>query len=172
MSQQRPAVLAAPPKTWVAFRRLCTRHHGLTLVEVMLVISILGILGFIAMASFSSAREKADIVAAIADIKGLEQSIERFYALNRRLPVTLGEIPGADKLLDPWGNSYQYLNISIVKGKGKLRKDHNLVPINSDYDLYSMGKDGKSISPLNAEPSRDDIVRANNGAFIGLAADY
>lgn len=56
--------------------------------------------------------------------------------------------------------------------KAQPRKDHNLHPINSDYDLYSMGKDGKSVSPLTGGPSRDDIVRANNGRFVGKAADY
>jgi general secretion pathway protein G len=35
-----------------------------------------------------------------------------------------------------------------------------------------MGKDGASVSPLTARASRDDIVRANNGAFVGLASDY
>jgi len=64
------------------------------------------------------------------------------------------------------------LNITTTNGKGKVRKDHNLVPLNSDYDLYSMGKDGKSVSPLTAKASRDDIVRANNGAFVGLASEY
>jgi general secretion pathway protein G len=44
--------------------------------------------------------------------------------------------------------------------------------LNSDYDLYSMGEDGESVPPLTAKQSRDDIIRANNGGFIGLAADY
>jgi general secretion pathway protein G len=35
-----------------------------------------------------------------------------------------------------------------------------------------MGKDGASVSPLTAKASRDDIVRANNGGFIGLAEDF
>ena len=52
------------------------------------------------------------------------------------------------------------------------RKDRFLVPINSDYDLYSMGKDRESIAPLTAKKSHDDIVRANDGAFVGLASDF
>lgn len=55
---------------------------------------------------------------------------------------------------------------------GQARKDRNLVPINSDFDLYSMGRDGQSAPPLTAKVSRDDIVRANNGGFVGLASDY
>ena len=31
--------------------------------------------------------------------------------------------------------------------QGKFRKDKNIVPINSDYDLYSMGPDGASGGP-------------------------
>ena len=73
---------------------------------------------------------------------------------------------------DPWGNDYQYLNIAKEKGKGKLRKDKNLVPINSDFDLYSMGPDGSSVAPLTARASRDDIVRANDGGFVGLAGNF
>ncbi len=33
-------------------------------------------------------------------------------------------------------------------------------------------RDGQSSSPLNAAASRDDIVRANNGAYVGAAEDY
>jgi general secretion pathway protein G len=55
---------------------------------------------------------------------------------------------------------------------GQLRKDRNLVPINTDFDLFSRGKDGQTNFPLTAQRSRDDIVRANNGGYIGLASDY
>ena len=71
---------------------------------------------------------------------------------------------------DPWGHAYQYLNHATAKGKGAFRKDKRIVPINTDYDLYSMGKDGQSVAPLTAKASRDDIVRANDGRFVGLAS--
>jgi general secretion pathway protein G len=35
-----------------------------------------------------------------------------------------------------------------------------------------MGRDGESLPPLTAAKSRDDIVRAANGAFIGLASKF
>ena len=47
-----------------------------------------------------------------------------------------------------------------------------MVPVNSDYDLYSMGKDKKSAAPFTAKASRDDVVRANNGGYVGLAINY
>ena len=59
-----------------------------------------------------------------------------------------------------------------AKGWRNFRKDKNLHQLNTDFDLYSSGKDRDSKRPLNAKASRDDIMRANNGAFIGLAEDY
>lgn len=56
--------------------------------------------------------------------------------------------------------------------RGRPRKDRFLHPINSDYDLYSMGKDGESVEPLTARKSHDDIIRANDGSFVGLAAEF
>ena len=52
------------------------------------------------------------------------------------------------------------------------RKDRFLHPINSDYDLYSMGKDGESVEPLTAKKSHDDVIRANDGSFVGLAVEF
>ena len=47
----------------------------------------------------------------------------------------------------------------------------NLVPLSSDHDLYSMGKDGKSQCPPPAAAGWGDIVRASDGRFLGLASD-
>jgi general secretion pathway protein G len=57
-------------------------------------------------------------------------------------------------------------------GIGGARKDRFLVPINSDFDLYSMGKDGNTFLPLTAPQSHDDIIRANDGGFYGMAAYF
>jgi general secretion pathway protein G len=54
----------------------------------------------------------------------------------------------------------------------QCRKDKFLHPINTDYDLYSMGVDGKSAKPITAQPSQDDIIRINDGAYIGLVSKY
>ncbi len=100
-------------------------------------------------------------------------TIDDFFKKNGRFPDSLEEV--FDEVpIDPWGNPYQYTNIQNAKGKGKgkFRKDKNLVPINSDYDFYSMGPDGKTASPLTAAISQDDIVRGRNGLFVGVAADY
>jgi general secretion pathway protein G len=53
-----------------------------------------------------------------------------------------------------------------------MRKDKSLVPINTQFDLYSVGPDGQSRPPLTAAVSRDDVIMANDGAYIGPAASY
>lgn len=52
------------------------------------------------------------------------------------------------------------------------RKDRFLVPINSDFDLYSMGPDGRTKATLSAPVSRDDVIRAEDGAYYGLAEKF
>ncbi len=56
--------------------------------------------------------------------------------------------------------------------RGDARKDRHLNPINSDYDLYSMGKNRDSKKPLQNPKSHDDVIRANDGSFVGLATDF
>jgi len=150
-------------------------QHAFTLVELLVAVAIIGVISSVAVPSYREYVERADIAQAIADIYSVDVAMATFETANvGRLPNSLADI-GMDGLLDPWGNPYQYLNLSdpTIKGvKGKARKDKNLVPINSDYDLYSAGKDGKSVSPLTAKASRDDIVRAGNGRFVGKASDF
>ncbi len=65
-----------------------------------------------------------------------------------------------------------YLRFFGINGTASFRKNQNMVPINSDYDLYSKGKDGRSQKPIVSNVSQDDIIRARNGRFVGLASDF
>ncbi len=53
----------------------------------------------------------------------------------------------------------------------KARKNNGVL-LNTDYDLYSKGKDGDSEAALAVTVSQDDVLRANNGGFIGVVADF
>ncbi len=147
------------------------RHRGFSLLELMLATGALATLVALGASGFSSYYDRAKDSAAEGDITRIEAAIELYRTANNQLPNSLADI-NMDTVTDPWGRPYQYLNFTGLKGKGPMRKDRNLVPINSDYDLYSVGKDGASVPPLTAPVSQDDIVRANNGGFIGLASDY
>ena len=52
------------------------------------------------------------------------------------------------------------------------RRDQYLFPLNTDYDLFSLGPNGQTASALNNPLSTDDVIRANNGGFFGVASDY
>lgn len=146
------------------------RARGFTLVEMLVVVVIIGILASIAIGSLRGALYRARVTRAIADIHTLEIDIEQYNATRGSLPPNLTAIDRAG-LTDPWGAPYQYLPLTKTT-VGSARKDRFLVPLNSDFDLYSKGRDGQSQPPLTASVSRDDIVRANDGGFIGLATDY
>jgi general secretion pathway protein G len=129
---------------------------------------IVGILAALAIPNYARVRERAFVARAIGDMRALSQDITEYQLTRGSLPATLAAAGLTAK--DPWGRPYQY--IPLGKGKGGFRKDRFLVPVNSDYDLYSMGADGASVGPLTAAVSRDDIVRANDGGFIGVASDF
>jgi general secretion pathway protein G len=116
-------------------------------------------------------RDRLDVSRATEELVAISAAISTFNVENDRFPVDLAEI-GKGSVLDPWGAPYQYVNHANVSGQGQFRKDKNIVPINSDYDLWSKGKDGASVAPLTAASSRDDIIRANDGRFFGLASRY
>jgi general secretion pathway protein G len=137
---------------------------------MMMVAVIVGILAALAIPNLTRVREKAMVARAIGDIDALQQDITEYDLDNRTLPASLADIGRAD-LLDPWGRPYVYLPIT-GKGKGGFRKDRFLVPLNTDYDLYSVGADGATSAPITASVSRDDIIRANDGGFVGLASDF
>ncbi len=160
-------------------RKTCRR--GFTLVELLLVVAIMMTLVAIAIPSLTGLLDAVRIARAVGDVRALHAEIAMHVLFNGSLPDTLAELGRAD-LLDPWRNPYVYLDFGTAKeddkwggtkeGTAEPRKDRFLVPLNSDYDLYSKGKDGESDIDLRAQKSWDDIVRANDGAYIGLASQY
>jgi len=152
-------------------RRKHKNPTGFTLVEILVSLAILGILAGVAYPLYTGYIDQARTEIAIADISGISLALKSYYAENGKYPDILDEVRYGT-YPDPWEHPYQYLNIQTAKGKGQMRKDRFLVPINSDYDLYSMGKDGQSVAPLTATVSRDDIIRANDGEYVGPAYAY
>lgn len=180
------AVLCCAPPFWglrilltnpVVLRDSPSSRLGFTLLELIFVTTLIGVLVSINAPRMQTVLDRARMAKAIGDLNSLSWNITEFELTEGYFPSSLAEL-GMAGFRDPWGNPYQYLRIKEPggakgsKGKGKMRKDRFLVPINSDFDLYSMGPDGKSVSPLTAAASQDDIIRANDGGYIGPADLY
>ena len=145
-------------------------ERGFTLIEIFIAVAVVAILVAIALPAYKQYVARAKSAVAKADIARINIAVERAYTDSGNYPQTLADIH-LDTKLDPWGRPYVYYNIA-ANGKGHARKDHALNPLNRDFDLYSVGPDGKSKSQITQKDSLDDIIRANNGAFIGIAADF
>jgi len=138
---------------------------------MLIVVGLIGTLAAIGLPMYLRALDRARVTRAMGDIKNIALTLTTARIQLGQYPDALAEVD-CGQIRDPWGRLYVYLKLEGKKGNGGARKDKNLVPLNSDFDLYSVGPDGRSTSALTAKASRDDVVRANNGAYIGLAADY
>jgi general secretion pathway protein G len=121
-----------------------------TLVEMLLVVTIIGILAALVIPKIVGRSEQARMTAAHADINGgIKSALDAFEVDSGSYPKNLQELiqapgnaknwhgPYLDRIpLDPWGNNYLY----YYPGKRNQR----------GYDLLSVGPDGK-------EGSDDDL---------------
>jgi len=160
-----------------AYSKRITRNRwnrGFTLIEVCIVIAIIGTLSAIAIPNYLGYKNKAKIMVAVTDIRMIEKQIALFVFNNEgQLPNNLSDLTTIGTINDPWGNPYQYTRIDggSVKGKAKLRRNMSDNPVDTDYDLYSMGRDGLSKPEFKYKDSRDDIVRAYEGQYVGLVSE-
>jgi len=141
------------------------------MVEMLVVMGILLTITAIAVPRFMAAREAARVSKAIADIYTFEKEIVIYQVTNDSLPHSLVDI-GRGSFPDPWARPYQYLNLADDPLLSKARLDRFLHPINSDYDLHSLGAAWLSLPATTASVSADDVIRANDGAYVGLASQY
>jgi general secretion pathway protein G len=127
-----------------------SRSRGFTLIEIMVVITILGILAALIVPRVVGRTDDARIAAAKQDIASLMQALKLYRLDNGRYPTTeqglraLIEKPTTEPIpnnwkqggylersslpKDPWGKEYQYLNPGL---RGEI-------------DVFSFGRDGQS----------------------------
>ncbi|MDD2597849.1 MAG: type II secretion system protein GspG [Kiritimatiellae bacterium] len=94
-------------------------RSGFTLVELLMVVTILGILAAIVVKNFMGHGEEARITATRASIAAIDESVQIFAMRhNGKLPDTLEELTvGTDEkpsllkegtLTDSWGGAFGY----------------------------------------------------------------
>ena len=117
-------------------------HRAFTLVEMLLVVTIIGILAALVIPKIVGRSEQARATAAHADLSSIKTALDAFEVDNGFYPKSIQDLvtapgnaknwhgPYLDKVpQDPWGNNYLY----YFPGK------HN----SGSYDLLSVGPDGK-----------------------------
>ena len=120
------------------------RHHGFTLLELLVVMVIIGLLAAYVGPKYFSQVGKSEVKTARAQIVGFEKALEQYRVdvgtyptteqglaalVTRPANVAKWDGPYLAKAvpLDPWGHAYIY----------KAPGDHG------DIDLLSLGKDGQ-----------------------------
>lgn len=161
------------------------RREGFTLIELLIVVAIIGLLAAVAMNKLTRAIYQAKISRAVADIRTFHDAMEMF-AMDRHIegplydpswqssnnttyypptlqdlvPNYMHEIP-----IDPWGYEYHYINFDVTSNG--MRKDGPIVPLNTKYDLFSIGPNGEWDEDINTVKSSDDVLFGADGEFIG-----
>lgn len=74
-------------------------RKGFTLVELLVVISIMSILTIITVGQFNTARKKARDVQRKGDLNALSKALQMYFA-------DYGEFPDADSINDRWGGEF------------------------------------------------------------------
>jgi general secretion pathway protein G len=100
--------------------RLIIKRAGFTLMEIMVVVTIILILASAGVVVTQSMLERAKINRAHTDIKSLETAVTTYMMAHTRYPDTLQQLTQRDPfdnspallveraLVDPWGQFYSY----------------------------------------------------------------
>ena len=137
-------------RTALKNRRPRRRQRGMTLIEIIVVITMLAMLmGAVAVAVIPKLDQAKQDTARL-DIKNIESALKLYYAKKGNYPDTgagmkaLVDTQNLDKLpVDPWGSEYVYLNEGGKPVIMSYGKDGAPGGSESDADISSKDAPGK-----------------------------
>ena len=141
-------------------------RRGFSMVELITVMGIVGALATMAIPTYNSYLKTVKNGRCVADLRTIDKAVTAYVLDNNGPPPgnDLSVIGTTANQLDPWGRQYVYQNLASPGATPLL--DQFGEPLNTDYDLYSLGSDGVSVPAYT--DNCDDIARYNNGLFVGL----
>lgn len=87
------------------------RQRGMTLMEIMIVLVILGMIASVVTWNIFKAKEAADIRVAGLNIQGLRQAVISYRLRTNEFPEALDELSEQEierNRTDPWGSAWLY----------------------------------------------------------------
>lgn len=140
------------------------------MIEMLFVLIVIGTVTSIVTPRLTGLIDNARDASSTGDLDAIHTDIVSYVAQHDSLPPSLAVI-GWGGHRDPWDQPYIYLNFSGgIPGDARL--DQFGVPLNTGFDLYSLGEDGASSPSIMTASSQDDILLGDDGGFIGLATRY
>lgn len=103
--------------------------------------------------------EKAD--ASALDYDALQTKLGR--------PIGIMERSAIQESVATEGNFSMFAGVPTEPTR---RRDRYMFPLNTDFDLFSLGPDRSTATSLGEPTGLDDVIRANNGGFFGVASEY
>ena len=140
------------------------------MVEMLLVLITVGTVTSIATPRLSGMMGKARVAEAVGEIGAINADIVDYISQHESPPPSL-DVVGWAGYRDPWNQPYIYRNFGD-EVPDDARVDQFGVPVNTAFDLYSLGEDGSSSPSIMTMPSQDDVLLGDDGGFIGSATRY
>jgi general secretion pathway protein G len=130
-----------------SLRAAASSQRGMSLVEIMVVIAIIGVLMTVVAVNVLGALDRANADATKIQIKKIDEVLTMYAAKHKgKFPGTSEGLAAAKKYFpnsevptDAWGNSFQYYSPGT----------HG----DNQYELVSLGKDGRE----GGEDANSDI---------------
>jgi prepilin-type N-terminal cleavage/methylation domain-containing protein len=150
---------------------MATCQKGFTLIELMIVVSIVLTLSTVVLTSVNQTRKKAFYTKNIQELKDIQVALESYYSIHGQYPVSQSS-PGWEPSLGKWqvdcATSGFVIPELVAEGFYSATKKSPLNCSDGAYDGYSYGSNGldyklilyntdslKNIDTLFVDPSTD-----------------